>query len=91
MHKPRNEGLSKKTGTESVKEMLEEFKEMNDGNEKETRKRRGKQAGMKVAKKRKMGEEGNKRKLVQNRDCTKYIQVIRDEKVKKLMDKGGRG
>ena len=58
----------------SVKEMLKESKEMNDGDEKETRKRRSKQAGKKVTKKKKMEEEGNERKLVQNREkYTKYM------------------
>ena len=60
--KLRNKGLSKRTGIELVKKMLEESKEMNNGNEKETRKKRSRQAGKKVAKKRKMGEEGNKKK-----------------------------
>jgi len=36
-------------------------------------------------KKRKMGKEGNERKPVQNKEgCTKYMQVIRNGKVKKL-------
>ena len=40
--KPRNEGSNRKMSTESVKEILEESKEMNNGNEKKTRKRRSK-------------------------------------------------
>jgi len=42
VYKPRNEGSIRKMSTESVKEMLEESKEMNNGNEKKTRKRRSK-------------------------------------------------
>ena len=68
-------GSSGRTSTESVKEMLEESKEINDGDEKETRKRRGRRAGKKVAK---------KRKMVLNREgCTKYMQARRDGEVKK--------
>ena len=84
VHKPRNEGLSKRTSTKLVAEMLEEFKEMNNGAKKEIRKKRNRWAGKKVTKKKKMREEGNERKLVWNKkEHKKYMQVIRDGKVKK--------
>ena len=60
MCKLRNEGLNRKTNTESVKKMLEESKKMNNEDKKETRKRKSKQVKKKVMKKSGRGKKWEK-------------------------------